>query len=139
MLAAHFGLVALLLSFIDVRDRRVPRKIVYLALLSLIFISGPHVLIFSVMSFLLYLLIFIVSRGALGLGDLRLSLLTGAYIGSSQQHLSSFLVLNFMSWLSATFFIFSRRILQGRSASESLPFAPFMFLAPILGFSMPEM
>ena len=130
MLLAHLLFFAVIISTIDIRTRRIPRRWVYVGLLSLMLFFGYEITGLSLVNFLIYLIIFLISGGSLGMGDLRLSLLIGAYFGALGMDIQSLLYLNFLSWCGAFFYLLLKNFIRSSSRPSSIPFSPFMFLAP---------
>lgn len=81
-------------------------------------------------NFALYVAIYILSGGALGFGDVRLSLLIGMYFGYAQLTVSELLQLNFLSWATASVCIGISRKMGKSKIVDSIPFAPFLFIGP---------
>lgn len=130
MLSVHFCVWALLISIHDWRFHRIRRKDVLLAIVSLlpwIHFESIKVAIFNLS---IYLLVFILSRGQIGFGDVRLSLLIGFYLGLQEVSYLKVLEVNFLSWLGASLFAIGRWVC--RFPIGALPFAPFMFLSVVI-------
>lgn len=127
MLVLHFSLWAILISVTDIKFHKVHRLHVYLATLSLLpwmSIQATKVALFNLT---IYLLLFLLSKGQIGFGDVRLSLLIGAYLGLQQMGYSEVLTVNLISWSCASLYILERWLFKG--SNYAVPFAPFMFLS----------
>jgi len=127
VLSLHFCFWAVRIGVHDVRFHRVRRKDVYLAIVTLAPWITLDALAVGVFNLTLYLLLFVFSRGQIGFGDVRLSLLIGLYFGVQEIRLSETLLVNFISWCLASGFVLWGRL--GKLSSNSLPFAPFMFIS----------
>lgn len=130
MLIAHFGIWALLISIHDLRFRKIRRRDVYIAILSLIpwlHIQSIKVAIFNLA---IYLILFVLSNGQIGFGDVRLSFLIGLYLGILNSNFKEVLVVNSLSWSVASFVVLGRWLC--RLPIGALPFAPFMFLSVVI-------
>ena len=127
MLALHFCIVGLLISFNDIRTHRIKRRHVYvssLTLLPMIEITG---ILFGIINFLLYFAIFYMSRKNIGYGDVRLSGLVGLYLGGINGNLSDLATMNCFCWGIAGFWALLRSMQKRERLIERLAFAPFMF------------
>lgn len=81
-------------------------------------------------NFALYVAIYILSGGALGFGDVRLSFLIGMYFGYAQLAVSELLLFNFLSWATASVCIGISRKMEKSNIVDSIPFAPYLFIGP---------
>ncbi len=129
MLILHYCLWAILISFHDVRFHKVRRKHIYLALISLIPWLNLEALTIAIFNWVIYLLLFVLSQGKLGFGDVRLAFLIGIYLGVLELRYSDILLVNLICWCAASLFVIGRRI--SKFSSGAMPFAPFMFLSVV--------
>lgn len=123
----HFCFWAVRIAHHDIRFHRVRRKDVYLAIVTFTPWISFEVLAVGVFNLTLYLLLFAFSWGQIGFGDVRLSFLIGLYLGVQEIRFSETLLVNFISWCLASAFVLWGRL--RKSSSDSVPFAPFMFIS----------
>ncbi len=132
MVAIHFLLFSFVISILDIRHHRIRKWHVYLGLLTL----APHcelkVFITIAINFCLYAVIFIISRKSLGFGDVRLSLLVGAYIGLWSIAPVSILLSNAYAWSTAMILVVGRWLIDRKSINTRVTFAPHMFFGAAL-------
>lgn len=134
LVAALFCAVLVVLSAIDLRDRIIPNRIVVPA--GVVVLLGnvaaePHrakewtIAAFATMAGAL--VVALVTRGGLGMGDVKLAFLLGAGLG---WHVFGGLV-----WAMAAVFIVSVAILARRglqARKDTIPFGPFLALGALL-------
>ncbi|MBU3691970.1 MAG: hypothetical protein FGM47_00415 [Candidatus Nanopelagicaceae bacterium] len=125
----HFCLSASLISLHDVRFHKVRRKHVYLSLITLLPWMKIDALSIAIFNLGIYLLLFVLSRGKIGFGDVRLAFLIGMYLGLLEIRYSEVLLVNLISWCAASLFVMGRWI--SNLSSGAVPFAPFMFLSVV--------
>lgn len=129
----HLLVTSLVLTFYDLRDRKIYRKHLFIALLlTTPFISFKSIAL-GVLNYLLFFTLHHLSKRGIGMGDVRLSLLIGIYVGSFAGDWRTVVYANLISWILAglivtTSLLFKRTSLRGR-----LAFAPFMFVGLYLG------
>ncbi len=124
----HLIVCAVWFSFYDFRYHLIRNRDLKVALICLAPFVELNGLILGISNFILYLLVFLFSRGAIGFGDVKLSFMLGIYLGNNGFDISKLFLANFISWLLALAAIvllgcFGRRMQQGRIA-----FAPFLFI-----------
>lgn len=132
--AAFFVAVLVLLSTIDIAERRVPNVIVLPAFLvtlaaQLVFYPdrAPEWVIAAVGAALVLVLPLLIYPGALGMGDVKLALLIGAALGQSVA--PAFVVAS----LAAALFSAGVLVVHGSSARKRpIPYAPFLALGAIV-------
>jgi prepilin signal peptidase PulO-like enzyme (type II secretory pathway) len=129
VLSLHFCFWAVRIGVHDIRFHRVSRKDVYLAIVTLTPWISFEALAVGVFNLTFYLLLFVFSRGQIGFGDVRLSLLIGLYLGVQKIGFSETLLVNFISWCLASVVVLGGRLCKW--SSDSVPFAPFMFLSVV--------
>ncbi len=129
MLILHYCLWAFLISLHDVRFHKIRRKHIYIALISLIPWLNLEVLTIAIFNWVIYLLLFVLSQGKLGFGDVRLAFLIGIYLGVLELRYSDVLVVNLICWCAASLFVCGRWI--SKFSIGAMPFAPFMFLSVV--------
>lgn len=129
----HLCVTSLVLSFYDLRDHKIYRKHLIIALLSTTpFISFNSVTL-GALNYLLFFTLHHVSRRGIGMGDVRLSLLIGIYVGAFGGDWKTVVLVNLISWIVAGFFAITIFLLKRTSLRGRLAFAPFMFLGLYLG------
>ena len=132
MVAIHFLLFSSIISVLDIRHHRIRKCHVYLGLLTLSPLCELKVLIAIAINFCLYGVIFIISRKSLGFGDVRLSLLVGAYIGLWSIAPISILLSNAYAWSTAMILVVGRWLIDRKSINTRVAFAPHMFFGAAL-------
>jgi leader peptidase (prepilin peptidase)/N-methyltransferase len=130
------------LSFIDIREHRLPNLLTgALLFLSLCLVAAGaitfqnhHRLVESFLGALslpaFYLLVSLITRGGVGMGDVKLSISVGlisGYFGWSVLWMSTFLAVA----MGAVFSI-SSMIIGKVSAKDAIPFGPFILLGQFL-------
>lgn len=124
----------LLLMVIDLEHTIIPNKIVYPAAVIALAISTftPGVGILSALiggaaGFVIFLVIAIVSRGGMGLGDVKMATLIGFATGFPLVFVSLLMAV-MMGGLVAIFLLVARL----KKAKEGIPFAPYLSLATMI-------
>ena len=142
MLFVTFVVFALILSWIDVREHRLPNYLIGLLIIALLLVTassehsdqmaialqvtGLYLIAFSV----LYLL----SRGALGLGDVKFAIPCGFVIGVLAPQ--NWLICVWLMFVMAGLFGLSRVLIDRNAYSKAIPFGPFMTTSVfIFGFN----
>jgi leader peptidase (prepilin peptidase)/N-methyltransferase len=139
------GLIAL--TLIDLRTHRLPREITYITLglggpmlLVSAFVSGDRerslgLLLGAGGALLVMLLLYIVSKGGLGDGDVRLSPLLGAYLGwiSPSALVSGFLLSFFLGAVVGVLLM----IFDSADRKTALPFGPFLAVGTLVTIVLP--
>lgn len=133
MLEIHFLISALWFSWYDLKNRLIKRKHLGVALVTIAPFTNLDGLKSGLLNLMFYLAIFLISRGAIGFGDVRLSLLIGLYLGQAKLGSDYLFTANFLSWLLAGLAIFLQRFLVKSPYSNRIAFAPFLFLGAALG------
>ncbi len=143
LVEAIFASVLLASSVIDIKTRTIPRKVIYAGVavvLSLVSIdaiaSGSfHVLgrslLFGALSFSVFLITFVISKGSIGFGDVRLSFLIGLALGvyGSRPVIDFF----YISFASAAIYGISLIIRSKGGRKTKIPFGPFMAIGAFFG------
>ena len=132
MVAIHFLLFSFVISILDIRDHRIRKWHVYLGLLTLAPLYEVKTLIAIAINYFLYAAIFIISRKSLGFGDVRLSLLVGAYIGLWSIAPISIVLSNAYAWSTAMILVVGRWLIDRKSINTRVAFAPHMFFGAAL-------
>ncbi|MBS3939172.1 MAG: prepilin peptidase [Peptococcaceae bacterium] len=129
-----FASLLIVISFIDIDHMLIPDQLlvagvgVWLVLQLLSpFIAWSDALAGSALAFALMLVIFVLSRGGMGFGDVKLVGLIGLYLGLSLTLLSLFLAFVLGAAVGLTLILL--RLKKGKSA---LPFGPFLALGAYL-------
>lgn len=134
-----------IIAWIDHHERRIPNKIllVMLAVRMLILIvewlfvpsMGMALLISSSFGMLLgggmFLLVHFLSRGGVGMGDVKLFAVTGWYVGTS-----SIMSLVFLTVMVSAGYSIIMLILKKVKLKEEIPFAPFVLAGTILTMAL---
>ncbi|NDC51722.1 MAG: hypothetical protein EBZ66_00970 [Actinobacteria bacterium] len=113
------GVLLVLISAVDIKYRIIPKRIIFLTFLLLIFKTSITSVFWAITLFLLYLLIFRFSKGALGYGDVRLAPLAGMMADQANP-----VLIHLFAWVLAGFYLVARGQLQ-----SNLPFAPFFCIS----------
>ena len=135
--------ILVLVSIIDIRERRIPNAITYPAIFfALLFLStvgtfldsGPKLsraLIGLFVTFGVFLSLHVISPNGIGLGDVKLSALLGLSLGwiSIDALIFGLFAIFIISGLYSLVLI----IRNPRMLSASIPFAPFMTLGYLIG------
>lgn len=137
-LAALVGVLAVA-SVTDLRQRRIPNLLTLIGALlafTFAFMGGKSFLWTSLkgslLVFLLLLFLHLLSRGQLGMGDVKLGWVLGAFLGP-EAGLAAVLWAFFLGGLTALLLLLMKKI----SRKDSLPFAPFFALGTLMVFLDP--
>jgi prepilin signal peptidase PulO-like enzyme (type II secretory pathway) len=130
MVVAHLLFWSLLFGIEDIRSHRISQRKLLLAIITLTPFITQWALVLAFANLSLYLMIFLLSRGALGFGDVKLSFLIGAYFGLFQADFMQLILLNFLAWAFASMFLIGKWVFAG--PVRALPFAPFLFFSGFL-------
>ena len=129
----------------DVKEKVIPNKYVGFFILSSVCISliphhqrtAGHYLGYGIMAGLFFFLIFLVlrliSRGRIGMGDVKLAFPLGINIGITQP--DGFEAALLFIFLGAGIAAIVMKI-RGRSISDAIAFAPFMFMGSALSIGL---
>lgn len=134
-----------LIAWIDQHERRIPNRILLLLLgiravilaaeWLLVPSMGLALLISSVLGLLLggglFLIAHLISRGGVGMGDVKLFAVIGTYVGAG-----SIMPLVFLTVLAAAFYSLVMLALKKVSMKEEIPFAPFVLAGTILTMAL---
>lgn len=131
ILTISFFICLLNITFIDYKYLEIPDTyniiVAVLGVFNVFYFKNFSYLITGIISFVVFFLISLISKGALGGGDIKLSLGIGMFI-SLKKYLN-FIMLTFgIGAVIALFFM----ITKGKNKEDKLPFAPFMSLGAIL-------
>ncbi len=129
MIVLHYCFWAFLISLYDVHFHKIRRKHVYLAVISLIPAINLEAFKIAIFNLIIYLLLFTLSQGKIGFGDVRLAFLIGIYLGVLELRYTDVLLVNLICWCAASLFVIGRWI--SKFSSGAVPFAPFMFLSVV--------
>lgn len=133
------------IAWIDWNEKRIPNKILLLllgvrgALLILEWIVYPgyggELLLFTISGILLgggmFLLASLISRGGLGMGDVKLFAVAGSYMGGS-----SILAAAFLAVLVSAVYSVVMLLLKRIKLKEEIPFAPFILVGIMLTMAL---
>ena len=124
----HLIVCAVWFSFYDFRYHLIRNRDLKVALICLAPFVELNGLILGISNFILYLLVFLFSRGAIGFGDVKLSFMLGIYLGNGGFDISKLFLANFISWLAALAAIVLLRSLDRQIEQGRIAFAPFLFI-----------
>lgn len=124
----HLVICAIWFSFYDIRHHLIRNRDLKLALICLAPFVELNGLLLGISNFILYLLVFLFSRGAVGFGDVKLSFMLGIYLGNNGFEISKLFLANFISWLVALASIVLFRFLDRKMQQGRIAFAPFLFI-----------
>ena len=130
MLFIHFAIFAIIISRRDFQEHLISKRINHLALLSLIPLLHESLLeasLLSLINFTFYTTINLLSRRAIGRGDVRLSLLMGAYISAFGGDISDLIWSNAISWLACSFTLIICLLKRESLKGKRVAFAPYLF------------
>ena len=134
-----------LIAWIDQKEKRIPNKILMILLILRVFILAAEWLMYPEfglsMAFSaglgmlfgggLFFVAYLVSRGGIGFGDVKLFAVIGVYMGSG----SIFSVVFLTVVVSAVYSIVML-ILKKIKLKEEIPFAPFVLIGAILSMAL---
>lgn len=134
-----------LTAWIDQGNKRIPNKIlkVLLGIRGILIILewlvfpklGMAVLISALSGMLLgggmFLLAHFLAKGGVGMGDVKLLAVIGAYMGSG-----SIMVAAFLSVVASAFYSIVMLLLKKIKLKEEIPFAPFIFIGTVLTMAL---
>jgi leader peptidase (prepilin peptidase)/N-methyltransferase len=131
---AMAGLVLVLLAATDLRTRLVPNALLYPAVLGSLLVAaafggdafGTSVLGTAV-GFVAFYVFALVSRGALGMGDVKLAAYVGSLLG-----VGALVVALAAGMLVASALALALLVLRRASRKDTLPLAPFLVLPALL-------
>ncbi len=130
MLFIHFAIFAIIISWRDFQEHLISKRITHLALLSLIPLLHESLLeasLLSLINFMFYATINFFSRRAIGRGDIRLSLLMGAYISAFGGDMSDLIWSNAISWLACSIILIVHLLKRESLKGKRVAFAPYLF------------
>lgn len=141
ILLAVLGIIA----WIDQHERRIPNRIllillwirIVLLIMEWILIPsmGMPLLISSLLGLLLgggmFLLAHFITRGGVGMGDVKLFAVIGTYVGGG-----SIMALVFLTALASAFYSIVMLIRKKIKLKEEIPFAPFVLIGTILTMAL---
>ena len=132
-----FTSLLIVISFIDFDHFLIPDQLLVAGLgvwvlLQLIvpFIAWPLALAGGALAFALMLVIYVLSRGGMGFGDVKLAGLIGLYLGTTLGVLSLFLA--FVLGASIGLVLLALRL---KSRKDALPFGPFLAIGAYLAMA----
>ncbi len=122
----------ILLSAADMRDRVIPKRIVFCNAMAIVFFD-PDNLIFFCIIWIIYILLAkflfeIYKSSAIGYGDIRIAGLTISSSNGFEGAISA----HIYAWLIASILVAFAWISKRRSLYRSFPFAPFLTLGFLL-------
>ena len=130
MLFIHLTFFGLAISWRDYQSHLISRRTTHLALLTLFLIlenSIFHALLLSLINLSLYLLLKLISPQAIGRGDIRLSLLIGAYVSAFDGGVYELIWCNTITWVSCSISLIPQFLKQGQLEEMRVAFAPYLF------------
>lgn len=134
-----------LTAWIDQGNKRIPNKIlkVLLGIRGILIILewlvfpklGLAVLISALLGMLfgggMFLLAHFLTKGGVGMGDVKLLAVIGAYMGSG-----SIMAVAFLSVAASAFYSIVMLLLKKIKLKEEIPFAPFIFIGTVLTMAL---
>lgn len=134
LLAGFFATVFLALTFTDLERRLLPNRVVYPSILLAVAFSWawPHVAIGQAIggglfALVIVSLLYLLSRGALGFGDVKMSILMGLVVG-----FPSVLVGIFTGVLAAGAFVLPLLLLRVLSRRDYIAYGPFIAIGAVI-------
>lgn len=134
ILKALFGTIFLALLVTDMERRLIPNRIVYPAMVLALAVSWAWpdrgvlaALAGGVVLFLFMLVFYIVSRGGMGAGDVKMAALMGLAAGL-HAGLAGIMVTALAGGIAATILLITRRVRMG----QAIPYGPFLALGGIV-------
>ena len=127
MLFIHFAIFAIIISRRDYQKHLISKRVTHLALLSLIPLLHESLLeasLLSLINFMFYTTINLLSGRAIGRGDVRLSLLMGAYISAFGGDISDLIWSNAISWLACSITLIIHLLKRESLKGKRVAFAP---------------
>lgn len=133
------------IAWIDQHEKKIPNKILKLLLLFRILLLavewiqipglGFSLLISSFLGLFagggMLLLVYFISKGGVGMGDVKLLGTVGSYVG-----ISSIMPVAFLTVLVSAFYSIALLLLKKISLKEEIPFAPFVLAGTILTIAL---
>ena len=126
----HFAIFAIINSWRDFQEHLISMRITHVALLSLIPLLHESLLeasLLSLINFMFYTTINLLSGRAIGRGDIRLSLLMGAYISAFGGDMSDLIWSNAISWLACSITLIIHLLKRESLKGKRVAFAPYLF------------
>lgn len=135
----------LVIVWIDVNEKRIPNKILAALFLIRIFILvlesiafwgyGLSILFSAAMGGLagggMFLLVYLLSRGGIGMGDVKLFAVLGLYMG-----IGSVFIVVFFTVISSAIYSVIMLIRRKIKLKEEIPYAPFVMLGVVLSMAL---
>ena len=132
----HLVVASLVFSFYDLRDYKIYRIHLIVALVLSISFININAFVFGLSNYLLFYVLHRLSGRAIGMGDVRLSMLIGIYAGYFSEDWRTIVYANLMSWIFAGFVVVILLILRRIVLGNRLAFAPFMFAGLYLSLAI---
>lgn len=137
-----FAVIGGQLSLIDLRTKRLPNRLIVMCTAAILILQVGYFLASGSGSTLVqtgittgkllaaYVVLYILSRGQLGMGDVKFAIPVGLIIGwfNPEAWLVSLLITFLFAGIVALFALFSRKL----DRKASIPLGPFMYLGSIL-------
>lgn len=133
------------IAWIDWQSRRIPNRILKMLLtvrgilLAAEWLTYPKLGLAVLLSALLgaaigggmFLIAHFISKGGVGMGDVKLFIVIGSYMGSG-----SIMTAVFLSVMSSAFYSIAMLLLKKIKLKEEIPFAPFIFVGTVLTMAL---
>lgn len=133
------------IAWIDWQSRRIPNRILKMLLtvrgilLAAEWLTYPKLGLAVLLSALLgaaigggmFLIAHFISKGGVGMGDVKLFIVIGSYMGSG-----SIMTAVFLSVMSSAFYSIAMLLLKKIKLKEEIPFAPFIFIGTVLTMAL---
>lgn len=133
------------IAWIDWQSRRIPNRILKMLLtvrgilLAAEWLTYPKLGLAVLLSALLgaaigggmFLIAHFISKGGVGMGDVKLFIVIGSYMGSG-----SIMTAVFLSVMASAFYSIAMLLLKKIKLKEEIPFAPFIFVGTVLTMAL---
>ena len=139
---ATFVVFATPLSLIDAQRHILPNRIVFAGCSAIVGLEAimathqhaPHLLwqslITATETLLVYVILLVVSRGQLGMGDVKYSFMTGLIVGWIAPDM--WLTTIWLAFALAALWILFTRLREQREMAKAIAFGPFMSISTVL-------
>lgn len=125
----------------DYREYKIPNKLILIGLALRVLLMIPEMIVYgniilstfvlevvaAIGAIVVCLVCMMISRGSMGMGDLKLMVLMGMYLGVEGLCYAMFVSL-FVSFIVAVSLLVSRK----KSRTDAIPFAPFILIGTLL-------
>jgi len=133
--AVFFGTILILISFIDIKHKIIPNKIIIPSILiglvlQILFFSNKTMqwVIFSVGAGLFFLIISLIYHEGMGMGDVKLATFLGVLLGKNV------LLAIAIAFVMGALFSIILLIFKIKRIKDKIPFAPFLAIGAIIAY-----